>query len=303
MLYVALGLIGLSIYILTYEFFKIGALHRPKSAVQESKSAGSQSLILRLCMPIVRIYLVPSIQNFKIHNYRKTQKRKIMQAGMGDEITPDELFGLKLFLAVALPFISIAYNITLHLTNPLYLILFFGPLGFFFSDFWLNGLIKTRNIQIRLAIPFVVDLMSLCTEAGLDFMNAMQRVVKKAKPSPLIEELDQVLREIKVGSTRAQALRHLADRVDMPEISSLVAVLVTADQMGTNISDVLKAQSEQTRVDRFIRAEKEGAKASQKILMPTMLFIVPAVFIVILGPVIAKFVQKLLTGGVGSGLF
>lgn len=164
----------------------------------------------------------------------------------------------------------------------------------------INGHIKDRQQQIRLAIPFVVDLLSLCTEAGLDFMAAIQRVVQKAKRSPLIEELEQVLNELKLGTTRADALRNMSDRINMSEISSLVAVLVTADKMGASISTALKSQSDQIRSERFIRAEKAGAAASQKILFPLIFFIVPAVFIVVLGPLVAKLLQQLFTGGFGG---
>ena len=191
---------------------------------------------------------------------------------MSEEITPDEFFSFKILLVIGLPLVAIVYNLLLHLTHPFVLILIFGPIGYFFPTLWLGSLVKIRQQKIRLAIPFVVDLLSLCTEAGLDFMSAIQRVVEKAKPSPLIEELKIVLQELKLGTTRAQALRNMVERVAMPEISSIVAVLVTADQMGTSISSVLKAQSEQIRTERFIRAEKAGAAASQKILFPLIFF-------------------------------
>ncbi|MEK7791276.1 MAG: type II secretion system F family protein, partial [Deltaproteobacteria bacterium] len=127
-----------------------------------------------------------------------------------------------------------------------------------------------------------------------------------AKRSPFIDELEVVLNEIKLGTTRADALRNMATRINMPEISSLVAVLVTAEQMGSSISAALKSQADQIRNDRFIRAEKAGAAASQKILFPLIFFIVPAVFIVVLGPLIAKLLQKLFSGeigGIGGGFF
>ena len=299
MLYVAYALFGASIYILAYQFFKMGQAQ--KAALTGYHGAVSESLILKLSLPIVRTYILPSVKSLQIDHARKQIQKKIMCAGMSDDITPDEYFSLKILLACLLPLVAVIYNLTLDLTNPFLLILIFAPMGWAFPNLWLKNLITKRKTDIRLAIPFVVDLMSLCTEAGLDFMAAIDRVVQKARPSPLIEELRQVLRELKVGATRAQALRNMSDRVEMPEVSSLVAVLVTADQMGASISEVLKQQSEQIRVDRFIKAEKEGAKASQKVLLPTIVFIVPAVFIVVLGPIAARLIVQIFSGGINLG--
>ncbi|MBI3019266.1 MAG: type II secretion system F family protein [Deltaproteobacteria bacterium] len=299
MMWIAYILVGVSIYVLAYQFFKVG---QGKEAPKLTTSAAvSQSLILRLSMPILRTTLLPSVQNLPLENFRKEKKRKIQAAGMSEELTPDEFFCFKLFLAIALPLMAVVYNFALNLVNPLILILIFGSIGYFFPELWLGSLIRDRQIKIRNAIPFVIDLLSLCTEAGLDFMGAIQRVVEKAKQSPFIDELNLVLQELKLGATRADALRNMAVRINMPEISSIVAVLVTADQMGASISQVLKAQSDQIRAERFIRAEKEGAKASQKILIPLIFCIVPAVFIVVLGPLIVRLIIQLFSGGFGGG--
>jgi tight adherence protein C len=159
--------------------------------------------------------------------------------------------------------------------------------GYFYPDkVWLPSVIKERQENIRRAMPFVVDLLALSTEAGLDFMGAIGKVAEKAKPSPLIQEFETLLKEIKVGSSRAEAMRSFAWRVDMQEISSFVAVLVSADEMGASIGKILRQQSEQIRHERFIRAEKAGAQASQKILLPMIFFIIPAIFIIIFGPFI-----------------
>jgi len=306
MLWIAYLLIGLSVFVFCYEFFRFGSRKSPEPKEGGAPSAVSKSLILRLCRPIIRAYLLPSVAHFKIDNFRKEKKQKIASAGLADELTPDELFSLKLFLAVLLPMMALIYNFALHVANPIVLIIIFGFAGFYFPELWLANVIKDRQQRIRLALPFVMDLLSLCTEAGLDFMGAIQRVVIKAKKSPLIDELDVVLNEIKLGTTRADALRNMASRINMTEISSLVAVLVTAEQMGSSISVALKSQADQIRGDRFIRAEKAGAAASQKILFPLIFFIVPAVFIVVLGPLIAKLLQKLFSGeigGIGGGFF
>lgn len=305
MIWLAYVFTGMSIFTLSYCFFKFGPTERKAQGGALPKEVTSKSLILRLSIPIIRAYLLPSVTHLHIDNFRKEAKKKILSAGMSEEMTPDELFSLRILLTIALPLIALIYNLGLHIMNPLFPILIFGTIGYVFPNLWIKSVIKDRQQKIRMAIPFVVDLLSLCTEAGLDFMGAIRRVVEKAKKSPFIDELEQVLSELKLGTTRANALRHMSTRINMPEISSLVAVLVTADQMGASISQTLKAQSEQIRNERFIRAEKAGAAASQKILFPLIFFIVPAVFIVVLGPLIAKLIQELLKGGaaVGGGGF
>jgi len=298
MIWFAYILIGGSVFVLAYEFFKFGTRSAQGKALVP-KRLSSNSLILRMSLPFIRAYILPSVKNLKIDNYRKSISKKIAAAGMQDDIIPDELFSLRILLVVALPLIAVIYNLGLNIGNPILLAIAFGFVGYMFPKLWINGLIKDRQQQIRLAIPFVVDLLSLCTEAGLDFMAAIARVVQKAKRSPLIEELEQVLNELTLGTTRADALRNMADRINMSEISSLVAVLITADKMGASISTVLKSQSDQIRSERFIRAEKAGAAASQKILFPLIFFIVPAVFIVVLGPLVARLLVQLFSGGFG----
>ncbi len=105
----------------------------------------------------------------------------------------------------------------------------------------------------------------------------------------MAEELGIILKDIKLGSSRADALRGMSKRLDISEITSFVAVLIDADATGASISKVLKEQSEQIRLERFVRAEKAGARASQALLVPMILFILPAVFIIVFGPVIIQF--------------
>lgn len=139
-------------------------------------------------------------------------------------------------------------------------------------------------------MPFIVDLLALSTEAGLDFVGAIGKVVEKAVHSPLVEEFAQLLKEIKVGSSRQEALREMAVRISMPEMNSFVAILISADQMGASIGKILRQQSDQIRTERLIRAEKAGAAAAQKILFPLVLFILPSVLLMVFGPFILGFI-------------
>ena len=153
---------------------------------------------------------------------------------------------------------------------------------------WLNATIKKRHKAILKAMPFMIDLLTLSVEAGIDFMNALQRSLESRKTDPLTEELVRVNHEIQLGTSRRDALKNLARRVDMPDMRSFAYALIQADELGVSIGTILRIQSDQIRQKRFARAEKMANEAPVKMLGPLMLFIFPAVFIVLLGPILSR---------------
>lgn len=289
MINIAYIALGLAIYFITRTVF----------SDEEKRSAGRQlgnyrenapdagNVILRYSRPFFSRYLVPIVEDLKVDKTRKMLKKKLASAGLTDALTPDELYSFKLFLIIGFPLLLLFMNFAWEMDIPPWAYPVSMLIGYYYPDkIWLSSVIKKRQQEIRRAMPFVVDLLALSTEAGLDFMGVIGKVVEKAKPSPLVEEFTTLLKEIKVGSSRAEAMRNLAWRCDMMEINSFIAVLVSADEMGASIGKILRQQSEQVRLDRFIRAEKAGAAATQAILLPMILFIIPAVFIIIFGPFI-----------------
>ena len=155
-------------------------------------------------------------------------------------------------------------------------------------DFWLYGVVKRRHLSIQKSLPFVLDLLTLSVEAGMDFISALQRNCKLRRLDPLNEELLRMTKEIQVGSSRKEALRNMADRVKQPDLKSVSYALIQADELGVSIGAILRIQSEQLRSRRFDRAEKLAAEAPVKMLGPLMLCIFPAVFIILLGPVLSQ---------------
>ena len=209
---------------------------------------------------------------------------------MSSELNVDEFIGMKILWGILLPIVLLILNFALQLNYSPILFLPMIPIGWSFPNFHAKAMRNKRVISVRIDLPFFIDLLSLATEAGLDFQGAILRIVEKSRgKSVLADELDQVLRDITLGSSRAQALRGLANRLDMSEINSFVNVIIDADSTGASIARVLKDQSQQMRLERFVRAEKEGAKASQKILLPLIFFILPAVFIMVFAPVALNF--------------
>lgn len=153
---------------------------------------------------------------------------------------------------------------------------------------WLNQTVKARHKSIQRAMPFMIDLLTLSVEAGIDFMSAIQRATAGRKMDPLNEELIRVGHEIRLGAPRQQALRNLAARVDMADMRSFCFALIQADELGVGIGTILRIQSDQMRQKRFDRAERLANEAPVKMLFPLLLFIFPAVFIVLLGPILSR---------------
>ncbi len=259
----------------------------------ETKNRKSSNSLVKATRPFFTQYFVPMIRGKPYWDTRRAlYKRRIIAAGLREEFTPDEFIAFKIFLIFFFPLVGAVLTITGFLDIALWQLGIVAVGGWFFPDLWVRSRIRVRQAQVKRALPFVVDLLALSTEAGLDFVGAIGKVVEKAKPSPLIEELEQVLKEIKVGSSRAEGLREMAARLDMPEMSSLVAILISADQMGAPIGRTLRQQSDQIRVQRFTMAEKAGAAAAQKLMFPVILFILPAVFLLIFGPVALGFLGQ-----------
>lgn len=159
---------------------------------------------------------------------------------------------------------------------------------------WLRAMVKKRHLAIMKALPFVLDVLTLSVEAGMDFISALQRNCSARRMDALNEELLRMTKEIQVGASRRKALKSMADRVRQPDLKSVAMALIQADELGVSIGSILRIQSEQLRSRRFDRAEKLANEAPTKMLGPLMLCIFPAVFIILLGPVVYQAMKGML---------
>ncbi len=158
---------------------------------------------------------------------------------------------------------------------------------------WLRGALKRRHLEVTRALPFVLDLLTLSVEAGMDFISALQRNCAHRRLDALNEELIRMTREIQVGTPRRVALRNMSERVRLADLRSVTHALVQADELGVSIGSILRIQSEQLRARRFDRAERLANEAPVKMLGPLLLCIFPAVFLILLGPIISQASQAL----------
>jgi tight adherence protein C len=170
-----------------------------------------------------------------------------------------------------------------------------AALGFWLPDLLLSNRAIKRRDAIRLRLPDTLDQLTITVEAGLGFDAAMARSAATTT-GPLAEELGRTLQDVRAGMTRREALRGLVDRIDLPELRSFVTAVLQAEQYGVPVAQVLRVQARELRVKRRQRAEEQAAKLPVKLLFPTVLFIFPVLFIVLLGPAAIQISHTLLKG-------
>jgi tight adherence protein C len=183
------------------------------------------------------------------------------------------------------------------LTGPAALVVtgLFAFIGFVAPDSVLNGKVSERQREIRNALSDTLDLLTISVEAGLSLNAALSRVVQNV-PGVLSQEFARMLQEVQLGVSRSDAFRNLSARTDVEELNAFTLAMIQADVFGVSIANVLRTQAQQLRLKRRQRAEKEAQQTPVKIVFPLILCILPALFIVIVGPGAIRIFQSLLTG-------
>jgi tight adherence protein C len=213
---------------------------------------------------------------------------KLNQAG--NPVGAFEFVGYKVLCALLM---AAVYTCIMFLGQPrgtqILSMLFFtvlsALLAFMLPEFWLSTLVTKRTKDIEKDLPDAMDMLTVSVEAGLGFDGAIQKVSENFK-NPIAGELKEYLKEIRLGYARADALRNLSLRTKIADLQAFVAAIIQADQLGVGISKVLRIQAEQMRVKRKQRAQERAMQLPVKIIFPLVLFIFPAIFAVLLGPVV-----------------
>lgn len=178
---------------------------------------------------------------------------------------------------------------------PILLIVVLGFIGFFGPDAVLDRIAQARQDQVRKALPDTIDLLTISVEAGLGFDAAMAHVVQKV-PGPLSEEIARMLQEMQLGIKRSDALKQLSTRSDVDELRAFVLSLVQADRFGVSVGNVLRSQARELRAKRKAKAERKAMQTPVKILFPLILCVLPALFVVVIGPGALRIIDGVLPG-------
>jgi tight adherence protein C len=267
----AVGFAGLFLYQTLFERFLSEVRDESAGGVK-----GAGGVAIRRLGAMNRRFMWPG--------YESKARRNLIKAGEPQGYKPEDIMALQEigFVVGLLMGLILVNGLGFNLAWSL----LFAFFGMFYPQIWVNDQVKKRHLQISRALPYSLDLLTLSVEAGLDFTGALAKVVEKGKASPLREELQIVLKQLKMGKTREEALKAMIARVDLPPLTTFVTALIQADKMGTSLGKVLRIQSTQMRIDRTQRAEKLAGEAPVKMLFPLIACIFPTVFMVLFGPIV-----------------
>jgi tight adherence protein C len=217
----------------------------------------------------------------------------LQAAGNPGNMTPTMFSGMRLALAVVLVVIFGAVTIS-SMDSIMQALMYTGLgaiLGYMLPSIWLGQKIKQRKKNITRALPDALDLLTISVEAGLGFDVALQRVTDKWDDE-LSREFKRVLSDVRLGRSRREGLRDMAERTGVEDIQTFVAAIIQADQLGVSMSKILRLQSDQMRTRRRQRAEEAAQQAPVKMLFPMVFLIFPALFVVILGPAVPRLMES-----------
>lgn len=214
-------------------------------------------------------------------------RRRLDFAGNPRGWTIDRVLSMKVICAVALPVLVVAYGALLggSITVLLVIAVASAALGFVAPDLYLYNKAAHRADQIRRGLADAVDLLTISVEAGLGFDAALQQVARNTT-GPVAEEFSRVLREMQLGMSRSEALKAMGTRSNVEDLNTFVGSMVQADAFGIPIAQVLRVQSSEIRVKRRQYAEEKAQQVPVKIMIPLILFILPCLFIVVMGPAV-----------------
>jgi len=263
----------------------------------------SQPFTDRVVYPVAR-KLGEFATKFTPQNAMNSISRKLELAGTTSRIDPSMVFVGQLVLGVVfggmiLLFTSLG-SANWPASRVLILTVLFTVLGFYFPQMLLTSKISRRQKEIRKAMPDALDLLTICVEAGLGFEAAMAKVSEKWI-SELSLAFARAIQEIQLGKVRREALRDMADRIGLSEMTSFVAAVIQSESLGVSLAKVLRIQSDQMRVKRRQRAEEEAHKAPLKMLIPMTLLIFPSIVITLMAPAALNLMRSALGGMFGFG--
>lgn len=224
---------------------------------------------------------------------REKLERKLIQAGRPGGLGPNEFVAMQLVLGllgvslVTLVSLIIAPTSRRGIALAVVFAAIAGGAAYIVPKFLVGKWISDRQKEVRLSLPFAIDLLVVSAEAGLGFDMALNRVTEKMEGA-LAEEFKRTTEEIKLGTPRKRALKNLSDRVEVEPLDSFISAVVQAEELGASIGEVLRIQAEQIRTKRRQQIEEQAQKAPVKMLIPMVIFIFPTIFIVIIGPVALK---------------
>lgn len=263
----------------------------------------TQSPLIRAILPTARMLglgireLFGRNKKSAYQTFTHRLEREITSAGRPEGLSVDEFVGCGilsggLWCVIAMIFIFILNPEKLFVSENIFYLLLAFIFGMITWKSWLNNKRQIRQVAVKRQLPFVLDLLTLAMEAGMDFTSALARIVSKTGKTPLGIELSLMLHEIQLGKTRADALRDLSNRCDVQDLRTVTASLIQAEELGSSLGTVLRIQAVQQRERRSQTAEEKAMKAPVKMLLP-MIFILAALFVIMCAPIALAYLENM----------
>jgi tight adherence protein C len=272
-------LMAVSFAVGAYALLRLIIRTRPKEA---EEWRDPPPLIYKLFKPVVRLFSADVRKFMSDASYAKLQSR-LSAAGMNYAIMAEEFVTLRFVCAIFCCIVAaVLYqgDIDLSPEVKIFLVLL-GPLGYLYPDIWIRDKIAYRRRLVAKEFPFLLDLLVLSMKAGLNYSTSLGQAIASLPHGPVRDEFGKLLREIRAGKVRREALLDLAARMDINSVHNFVSAINQAEETGGEIVDVLTVQAEQRRAERFNEAEAAANKAPVKMLLPMMLFLFPIVFMLV----------------------
>ncbi len=273
-------------------FFFLLTIHFLKLLVQEDDRTYMDPLPfgLRLIWPLIQIisYFFCSLLPYEM---MERIEKKLQHTGVSYLLTAEQFVAVRIISTVGGTLFGLLLVNTMKGGQPIW-VLFAMILGFVLPDIWLSDTRKRRESEVMRAMPVYLDFITMSVEAGLNLQGALGQAMEKAPPSALRNEFGIVLRDLRAGLPRSEALRRMAGRLDIKEVTSFVSAMIQAEKMGSSMAKVLRVQADQRRNERFQRAEKQAMEAPIKLVGPLIIFIFPVTFIVLGFPIAMKFMSE-----------
>ena len=249
-------------------------------------------ILFKLFKPIIRLF-ANDVRSLMKDAYYKRISSRLSAAGMNYAIMPHEFITLKLVCLVVGTVTTVSvYNIDSSLgPEALVFLASIIPAGYFYPDIWLSDKISNRRKAVAKEFPFLLDLLVLSMRAGLNYSTSLGQAIASLPMGPVKDEFAKLLREIRAGKMRREALLDLAERMNIDSVHNFVAAVNQAEETGGEIVDVLTAQAEQKRTERFNTAEETANKAPVRMLIPMMAFLFPIIFMLLAFVMIVKLAE------------
>lgn len=244
---------------------------------------------LRKIWPLVNFFSYYFGERLPVEWIVKYQK-SLSKAGLNYMMSPTQYFGLQVTGAVLMG--AVVYICASFAGVDDYLYPTLGiVLGFFMPYFSVGDLRKKREKELVRSLPIYLDFLAMATQAGLNITGAIMQAVDKGPESPMKVEFRKYMRDLRAGMSRDEALRMMADRLDISEVNAFVSAVIQAERTGSSVGNTLKIQSDQRRIERFQKAEKLAMEAPVKLIFPLVAFIFPTTFIIIFFPIGMKLIE------------